>query len=225
MLLLADNSLVNNRDTIRAVSPLLALFPLDLVLFPSTPLPLHIFEPRYKELIAECIESKMPFGVVKAKEDALAEVGCTAHITQVVKRYEDGRLDIVTEGVRRFEIAELNHDRAFVQAEVLFFEDTPNTLPSKEQREKAFELHEALIDITGSEAAIPSRRKREQDELLSFHLAHELPVDLDFKQTLLAMRSEAERITTLIDYYENILPKLRRVVRTREKASTNGHAM
>lgn len=207
------------------MSPLLALFPLDLVLFPGAPLPLHIFEPRYKELIGECIESKMPFGVVKAKEDALAEVGCTAHITQVVKRYEDGRLDIVAEGVRRFEIVELNHDRTFVQAEVLFFEDTPNTLAPKEQRDKAFELHEGLIEITGSEAAIPSRGKREHEELLSFQLAHELPVDLEFKQTLLAMRSEADRIKTLIEYYENILPKLRRVVRTREKASTNGHAM
>jgi Lon protease-like protein len=207
------------------VSPLLALFPLDLVLFPTTPLPLHIFEPRYKELIGDCLESKMPFGVVKAKEDALAEVGCTAHITQVVKRYEDGRLDIVTEGVRRFEIVELNHDRSFVQAEVLFFEDTPNSPPSKGQREKALELHDALIDITGSEAAIVSKDKSRHDDVLSFQLAHELPVDLDFKQALLAMRSEAERLKTLIEYYENILPKLRRVVRTREKASTNGHAM
>src|SRR5438067_861426 len=160
MLLLADNSLVNNRDTIRAVSPLLALFPLDLVLFPSTPLPLHIFEPRYKELIGECLEKKMPFGVVKAKEDALAEVGCTAHITQVVKRYEDGRLDIVTEGVRRFEIVELNHDRTFVQAEVLFFEDTPNMPAPNEQRKKALELHEALISITGSEAPLISKNKK-----------------------------------------------------------------
>jgi len=209
----------------QSVSPLLALFPLDLVLFPTTPLPLHIFEPRYKELIAECLESKMPFGVVKAKEDALAEVGCTAHITQVVKRYEDGRMDIVTEGVRRFEVVELNHDRSFVQAEVLFFEDTPNALPSREQRDKALELHDALIEITGSEAAIPSKDKNRHDDVLSFQLAHELPVDLDFKQALLAMRSEAERLKTLIEYYENILPKLRRVVRTREKASTNGHAM
>src|SRR5438045_1704034 len=165
----------------------------------------------------------MPFGVVKAKEDALAEVGCTAHITQVVKRYENGRLDIVTEGVRRFEIVELNHDRTFVQAEVLFFEDTPNMPVPNEQRKKALELHEALISITGSEAPLISKNKKE-DELLSFQLAHELPVDLDFKQTLLTMRSEAERLKTLVEYYENILPKLRRVARARDKAGTNDHA-
>ena len=205
------------------MSQLLPLFPLDLVLFPGAPLPLHIFEPRYKEMIGECMENKAPFGVVRAQESALADVGCTAHIVQVVKRYDDGRLDIVTEGVRRFEIIELNQERPFVQADVLFFEDNAETSASAEQKGKALELHSSLIAITGSESPTPAKTK--EIDRLSFHLAHELPVDLDFKQTLLGMRSESERLNTLIEYYESILPKLRRAVRTREKASTNGHAL
>src|SRR6266849_1557487 len=107
------------------VSQLLSLFPLDIVLFPGAPLPLHIFEERYKEMIGECLEKKASFGVVRAKENALAEIGCTAEIDQVLKKYDDGRMDILSEGVRRFEIVELNHDRSFVQANVLFFEDSP----------------------------------------------------------------------------------------------------
>ena len=77
---------------------LIPLFPLDVVLFPGTPLPLHIFEPRYKEMIAECRAQDRPFGVVRALEQGLADVGCTAEIVTVVKEYPDGRLDLVVEG-------------------------------------------------------------------------------------------------------------------------------
>ncbi|HZZ15900.1 MAG TPA: LON peptidase substrate-binding domain-containing protein, partial [Candidatus Sulfotelmatobacter sp.] len=74
---------------------LIPLFPLDVVLFPGVPLPLHIFEPRYKEMIAECLAQHKTFGVVRALEEGLAEVGCTAEIITVVKEYSDGRLDLV----------------------------------------------------------------------------------------------------------------------------------
>src|SRR3954454_5760246 len=77
---------------------LIALFPLDVVLLPGAPMPLHIFEPRYKEMIAEALESKQPFGIVRAQQDSVAEIGCTAEVSEVVKKYEDGHLDILTEG-------------------------------------------------------------------------------------------------------------------------------
>src|SRR6185312_10412458 len=86
--------------------------------FPVPLLPPHIFEPRYKEMIAECLEQKKPFGMVRAKENAVAEVGCSAVIVNVMKRYEDGRMDISSEGRQRFTIVELNHDRSFLQAEI-----------------------------------------------------------------------------------------------------------
>ena len=79
---------------------LLPLFPLDLVLFPGAALPLHIFEPRYQEMISECLDRKKSFGVVRAKEEGVAEIGCTAEIITVAKKYPDGRMDIVTEGTR-----------------------------------------------------------------------------------------------------------------------------
>jgi len=86
------------------VSSLLPIFPLELVLLPGVPLPLHIFEPRYKEMIAECLEQKKPFGVVRASSDGVAEIGCTAEIMSVTKKYDDGRMDILTRGVERFEV-------------------------------------------------------------------------------------------------------------------------
>ena len=105
--------------------PLLPLFPLELVLLPGTPLPLHIFEPRYKEMIRECLASHADFGVVRALEEGIAEIGCTAEIITVTKEYPDGRLDLICEGRKRFEVLAFNRDRSFLQAEVLIVPDEP----------------------------------------------------------------------------------------------------
>ncbi len=196
---------------------LLALFPLDVVLFPGAPLPLHIFEPRYKEMVNECLEQKRPFGMVRANKNALAEVGCTAVILNVSKKYDDGRMDIVTEGKQRFEIVQLSQERSFLQGEVLYFEDEPAEIAAADL-DTVTQLHEQLLDILGEDVKIDRRQP-----LVSFHLAHELPVDLDFKQALLEMKSEAERIETLIEYYRATIPKVEKTLRAREKATGNGH--
>jgi Lon protease-like protein len=202
------------------LSTLLALFPLDLVLLPGTPLPLHIFEPRYKEMTAECLAQKKPFGVVRAKEDGIAEIGCTAEIVSVNREYPDGRLDIVTRGVRRFEVMEVSQERSFLQAEVQYLEDEPGSA-SAEEIARAMELHGEIIALAGVEAGgSPAAEQRQ----LSFHLAGQLPLDLDLKQTLLGMKSESERLPLVISYFERILPGLRRTVYTRRKAGGNGHA-
>ncbi len=100
------------------------LFPLDLVLLPGTPLPLHIFEPRYSEMISECLDRNQDFGIVRAKqgEGSVAEIGCTAEIVTVTKKYADGRMDIVTQGRERFEVMRLHQERSFLQAEVLYLQ-------------------------------------------------------------------------------------------------------
>jgi Lon protease-like protein len=90
-------------------------------------LPLHIFEPRYREMISECLDRKKSFGVVRAKEEGVAEIGCTAEIITVAKKYPDGRLDIVTEGRERFEVIQVNQERSFLQAEVLYLQDEPGS--------------------------------------------------------------------------------------------------
>ncbi len=197
---------------------LLPLFPLDVVLFPGTPLPLHIFEPRYKEMINECLAEHRSFGVIRAVEQSFSDVGCTAEIVTVVKEYPDGRLDLVTEGRKRFEIVRVNQERSFLQAEVLMINDDPGT-PPREDTSRAVQLHSELLAIAGAtqdlSAADPSS--------LSFYLAGSLPLDLDFKQKLLALRSEPQRISLLINYLETIIPNLRRAASAREKAGGNGH--
>jgi Lon protease-like protein len=201
------------------LSPLLPLFPLDLVLLPGTPLPLHIFEPRYKEMIGECLENKTLFGVVRAQETDLADIGCTAEIIAVTKTYDDGRMDIVTQGRDRFELLEINQDRSFLRGEVLLVTDEPDKAPSTEV-ERALALHKQILALANAEQDLPP----EDETPLSYHLAGSLPLDLDFKQKLLATRSESQRIQTVIGYFETILPNLRRAVQIRNKAGGNGHS-
>jgi Lon protease-like protein len=197
---------------------LLPLFPLEVVLYPGTPLPLHIFEPRYKEMIAECLAEHRNFGVVRAVEEGLADVGCTAEIVTVVKEYADGQLDIATEGRQRFEVVRINQERSFLQAEVIMIEDSPGT-PAPEDTSRAIQLHSDLLSIAGAKQDLSAADL----SLLSFYLAGSLPLDLDFKQKLLALRSESERLSFLINYLETIIPNLRRAASARAKAGGNGH--
>jgi len=198
---------------------LLPLFPLEVVLLPGTPLPLHIFEPQYKEMIGACRANDALFGVVRALEHGIAEMGCTAEIVTVTKEYPDGRLDLIAEGRERFAVLELNQELAYLRAEVLLVSDEPGA-PAPADRTKAIEFHREILTLAGAVQDISGA----DENTLSFHLAGSLPLDLDFKQKLLAIRTEGERIQTVSAYFESILPNLRRTARAREKAGGNGHA-
>jgi Lon protease-like protein len=197
--------------------PLLPLFPLEIVVFPGAPLPLHIFEPRYKEMIGECLSQERPFGMVRAKENALSAVGCSARILTIIKKYEDGRMDIAAEGAQRFEIIQVNQERSFLQAEVSFFDDEPSIV-SKSAADTVVQLHEQLFAVMGQTVEVDR-----DATYLSYRLAQDLPVDLDFKQTLLEMKSEAERVEILTEYYRATIPKVENSLRVRQRASGNGH--
>ena len=192
------------------MSSLLPIFPLELVLFPGVPLPLHIFEPRYKEMIAECLELKKPFGIVRASEEGVADIGCTAEILQVTKKYDDGRMDILTRGVDRFEVLEVNEDRSFLQAEITLIQDEPGR-PAQQVVEQAVRLHAEIAKLAGSEVSGPE----EGVSNLSFLLAGSLPLDLDFKQQLLVTSSETKRLEAVVGYLKAVLPGLRRAARAR----------
>lgn len=194
---------------------LLPLFPLDVVLFPGVPLPLHIFEPRYREMIGECLQDKSQFGVVRSQDEGVAQVGCTAEIVAVTKNYDDGRMDIVTRGRERFELLDLNHDRSFLQGEVVFLADEPDK-PQADELSRAIKLHQEILALAGAQQDLAD----DSEFPLSYQMAGSLPLDLDFKQTLLSMRSENERIQAISKYFETV----RRAVIARHKASGNGHA-
>src|ERR1041384_3749142 len=96
---------------------LLPLFPLKVVLFPRTDLPLHIFEERYKEMIGDCLAGGSEFAIVLVLEEGLASTGCTATVTQVIRKFDDGRMDILVRGGRRFDLVRLDQERSYQRGE------------------------------------------------------------------------------------------------------------
>ena len=181
------------------------LFPLDLVLFPGAPLQLHIFEQRYREMVRECIHGKCEFGIVRARREGLAIVGCTAQILATIKLYPDGRTDILCRGERRFEIESLQDGRSFLQAEVDFLPEG-KPVSSRRDREECAALHMEMIELSGED--ISQFPQLNLNQPIAFQLASTIPADLDFKQELLHLNSDSDRTERLVEFYRQILPKL-----------------
>lgn len=200
----------------------LPLFPLDVVLFPGAPLPLHIFEERYKELINECLDQKIAFGVVRTQLEGLAVIGCTARILRVLERYSDGRIDILCEGGERFEIKSLDTaSRSFLQAETIPVVDDGPIAP-RADREQCTAMHYEVLELAGLDTQTLTL---DLDQPISFQLAWTLPAELGFKQELLSLRSDQTRTERLKDYYNLILPKLRTSAGAVRRGNQNNHIM
>jgi Lon protease-like protein len=196
------------------------LFPLELVLFPGRSLPLHIFEPRYREMTQECLETKSPFGIVLTQSNAIAQTGCTAFIVKVLKQYDDGRSDILTIGQEVFRLFRTYNEKSYVEADVVFLEEDGQPAESEisEQLEQLFDqCHRVLYK---EEAP---RFQAGENYSFAFHVGAELPLELDFRQALLELRSEAARQKSLVEHLKELYPQLERRERVRGKATGNGH--
>src|SRR5947209_11358064 len=133
---------------------MLPLFPLNVVLFPRTPLPLHIFEDRYKQMIADVLEDKSEFGVVLAGEKGICNSGCTAVVDKVLERYPDGRMDLLTIGRRRFEILTLDDDKPYLRGEVSFFDDEEFEEIAPETRERVVAFYKDMREVADVDESI-----------------------------------------------------------------------
>jgi Lon protease-like protein len=177
-------------------------------------LPLHIFEDRYKEMIGEAIRDQSEFGVVLATEKGIANTGCSAAVDQVLKRYPDGRMDILTAGRRRFEINLLNEDRPFLRADIYFYGDEDDAAAPAEMRRLVAQFGKQLDSGASFD---------DNDPQLSFQVGQRLP-DLEMKQVLLAMRSEADRIRHLAQFIPGFLGQQKLTQHIRAVAPKNGHS-
>src|SRR3954452_798695 len=128
----------------------LGLFPLGIVLLPTETVPLHIFEPRYRELIGECIEEDREFGLVYADEGGVRELGTRARVAAILERFDDGRLNIVVEGGSRFLVERLTEGRPFMTAEVSDVDDDDDAVDD-EARVDATGAFRALAALAGAE--------------------------------------------------------------------------
>jgi len=197
----------------------LPLFPLQVVLLPDGELPLHIFEDRYKEMIATVRRDKIEFGVVLANEKGIVNTGCTAALKRVLREYPDGRLDILVVGRRRFELLEIDDARPYLRGSVDYFDDDDAAAPEEDVRDRAIAGYNEWRALTG-DAPLPAADAH--DPRLSFRLARAVE-DLGFRQTLLAARSEADRLRQLAAFFPAFLIRQRRIQHVKQVAPRNGH--
>jgi Lon protease-like protein len=195
-------------QNIPGTEPLLPLFPLDLVLLPQTNLPLHIFEERYKEMIGDCLDKGWEFGMLAARTQGIESVGCTASISEVLERFPDGRMNILVRGRRRFEISQLNREKSYLRGTPAFLDDDPAEPPTAE-RERAMKLYRRLTDVAELQnEPFQDHTFSATDNQLSYRMMSGVPAELSWKQSLLELRSEPERLTRVIDYYEKLLKQI-----------------
>ncbi|KAB2922333.1 MAG: hypothetical protein F9K22_11935 [Bacteroidetes bacterium] len=203
-------------------SEVLPLFPLEAVLFPQSQMPLHIFEERYKRLIAECLPGGLPFGVNRKEDEQIEPVGCTAVVRDVLKRYPDGRMDIVVEGRRRYSLLGMvDTPTPYRSGRIRWYDDVSEEADDGLIR-RAVELHNrfAALVFRGSVKPVELsdvRRTR------SFHLVQKSGMVLAQRQTLLSMTAENERLEFLVRHLEEIVPVAESRSKAEELARNDGY--
>jgi Lon protease-like protein len=195
----------------------LGLFPLGIVLLPTEQIPLHIFEDRYQELIGECLAEEREFGLVYAHDDGLSEIGTRAAVTEVLDRFEDGRMNVVVEGRERFRLLELTEGHSYQTGLVEPVEDEPDSA-DPEDSEQAVQLFHKLVELTGAEVEEPSLAA----EQLSFELAGRFEFAPELKQRLLQLTSERERMHLLAELLAGAATAVEREREIAQRAQGNG---
>jgi ATP-dependent Lon protease len=196
----------------------IGLFPLEMVLLPGEQVPLHIFEERYKELIGECLDQDLPFGLVLAEEGGIRTVGTKATVAEVLQRFPDGRMNILVEGGERLSIAGMTAGRSFQTARIEPFADEPGQEPDPEQARMCLETFNGLAEIAGTEAP----ELDVGDPILSFRIAGLVDFGAPDKQELLELRSEPARLERLLDLLDDAAETLRYRRMAEERARGNG---
>jgi len=202
--------------------PLLPLFPLNLVPFEGEPINLHIFEDRYKDLVRDCLAGAAHFGIVPYISEQLCEYGGYMQITEIVKTYSDGRMDIRTLCVSRIRIIKLQNPApgltyAACQAEVMPADPAAPANPA---------THDALwVLVKRLYALLQSQLDSSKRDVthLSYALGHKIGLSLDQEYELFLITSEQERQEYLIGHLQQALPSLEEFDRTRARIQLNGH--
>ncbi|HVL96692.1 MAG TPA: LON peptidase substrate-binding domain-containing protein [Solirubrobacteraceae bacterium] len=193
------------------------LFPLPLVALPSELVPLHIFEERYKTMMARCLEHEEEFGIVWLADDGLREVGCACEIAEVLERFPDGRLNIVARGTRPFRIEARQDDLVYPAGSVEFVADDPEDVDAGLLEE----VHEAYARLV-EQATDREPQRDEIARMSAYELASTVEFGLQSKQSLLELRSETERLRVLLRLFSSAVQRLQALERAQERARSNG---
>ena len=199
--------------------PYLPLFPLNLVAFPGELLNLHIFEPRYRQLIGECLDDSTTFGIPVYINNRLPGYGTEMVVSELVERYEDGRLDIRTRGIRVFKTVHFQNPapgRLYAQGEVHFYAAPETDFSVLPELQLAVQRLYELLKMQ------PEQHKG-HPQLFSYQIAHQVGLPIEGEYELLTLETESERQSFILDHLNQALPVLEDMERTKERIRMNGH--
>jgi Lon protease-like protein len=196
------------------------IFPLGIVVYPGEELNLHIFEPRYKQLINDCSQNKKPFGIPAVLNNTVEEMGTLVEIVEITERYENGEMDIKTRGLEVFRILEIVKslpDKLYSGAIV--------TYPENETTGKSILMSKLLVAIRQLHTLIKVEKsfKKPDDALVSYDVAHHAGLSLQGEFELLQLMKELQRQEYLKQHISKILPVLSEVETLKDRIQLNGH--
>jgi Lon protease-like protein len=195
----------------------IGLFPLGLVLLPGERVPLHIFEPRYRELMGECLDEGREFGLVLGGDDSIEEIGTSAAVVTVIDRFDDGRLNIVVEGRERFRILAETSGRSFRTARIEPVHDSGED-PRDDEVERCLAAYRGVVEAAGEELVEPDPGS----EGLAFWIGARVDFGPEIKQELLELTSERERVNRVAGLLARARVTLAWARTAQERASGNG---
>jgi len=196
------------------------LFPLKLVAFPGEELRLHIFEPRYRELVKDCLTNDLSFGIIPVTERKLLDIGTEMEISEIVHAYPDGKMDISTKGLKAFNLIEFNEkisDKLYPGGEIERLEDIDDT--NLLLLTRVFDKIQNLYSAMGMQINLP-----EPDFGFSIYsIAHKIGLNTDQEIDLLRIRSEGERLEYVDGHLDKLIPVVSQMEEMRQKVKMNGH--
>ena len=193
------------------------LFPLGLVLLPTELVPLHIFEDRYRLMIGECLDTGNEFGIVWLSDNGLKDIGCSARVARLLKRMDDGRMDVLVQGVAPFRLLRRIEDLPYPAGDVELLDDTgaeADPATATDARDLYAKLVERVTDERPDES--------ELGDMDAYDMAATVEFALDAKQVLLELRSEADRMTAVAELFDKTMQRLDFSERAGEVARSNG---
>ena len=202
------------------------LFPLPLVVFPNQALPLHIFEPRYRDMLADVREAQdqgevIPIGICLGEDSELsATVGCAVLLEKVLNEYGDGRADIICVGSRRFTVGEIVSERSYLIVEASYIEDEEEPLDIA-LLQKAQQGYTRLLELAQEESG---DRFEDVVPRNAFQIAQSAALPIEMKQEILQMTRENERLLLLCNHFDELVPRLESRRAERVKIQSNGHS-
>lgn len=196
----------------------LGLFPLDLVLLPGERIPLHVFEPRYRQLYADSVLADVPFVIVRGRDHEMAQTGCTARFEELLQRLDDGRLSVVVRGEAPVELLEETEGNLYLSALCRPLADEPVEVDDELATATLARFRTLAERVTG-EAREPARPAGVP---LSYAVAGLVELDDDLKQRMLEDRDENSRLRTLREGLDAAVVSAERIRMAAERARTNG---